>query len=56
MDHGQQTKDGVSLAGAGSEAVQTCSKGSPTSYYGYASCPVDVVAAFLELALHVVSQ
>ena len=39
MDHGRQKKDGASLAGAGSEAVQTCSEGSPTSYHGYASCP-----------------
>jgi hypothetical protein len=39
MDHGRQTEDGASLAGAGVEAVQTCSEGSPTSYYGYASCP-----------------
>jgi len=39
MDHGRQTKDGVSLAGAGSEVLQTCSEDSPTSNYGYASCP-----------------
>ena len=39
MDHGRKTKDGASLARVGSEAVRTCSEGSPTSYHGYASCP-----------------
>jgi len=39
MDLGRQTKDGASLARAGSDAVQICSDRSPTSYYDYASCP-----------------
>jgi len=39
MNHGWQTKDGVSLAGAGSEAIQLCLDHFPTSYDDSASCP-----------------
>jgi len=39
MNHSWETKDGVSLARAGCEAVRICSEKSPTSYYDYASCP-----------------
>jgi len=39
MDHGWETKDGVSLARAGFEAVQICSNRSLISYYDSASCP-----------------
>jgi hypothetical protein len=53
MDHGRQTKDGVSLARAGSEAVQTVPR-APTTIMPLA--PPDVVAAFLEFVLHVVPQ
>jgi len=49
MDHGRKTKDGASLARVGSEAVRTCSEGSPTSYYGYASCPSRCGCCLLEV-------
>ena len=55
MDHGRQTKDGASLAGAGSEAVrnvQTVPR-PPTTILPLA--PAHVAAAFLEFALHVVA-
>jgi len=56
MDHGRQPKDGASLVRAGSEAVCICSDRSPISYHYFASSLTDVVVAFLEFALHVVSQ
>ena len=56
MDHDRQTKDGASLAGAGSEAVRTCSEGSPTSYYGYASCPSICGCCLLGVCSAFVSQ
>jgi len=34
MDHGREAKDGASLAGVGSEAVQLCLDHSQTSYDG----------------------
>ena len=49
MDHGRKTKDGASLARVGSEAVRTCSEGSPTSYYSYASCPSRCGCCLLEV-------
>jgi len=40
MGHGRQPKDGVSLAGAGSEAVRICLDPSLISYYDSAFCPI----------------
>jgi hypothetical protein len=56
MDHGRQRMDVPSLAGAGSETVQLCQTipRPPTTIGDLA--PMDVVMAFMEFTVHVLSQ